>query len=114
MIGMMTIGVALSKQKNLSIDLKLLANMTIPKFILWPLFGFSIILIDLHFLNTFGREIYIMLAVISSVPLAGNLVAYAATLNLHPERTAATVLISTIMAFITVPVAVILVNYLVQ
>ena len=113
-IGMMIIGVALSKQSKLSLDFKLLASMFTPKFILWPLFGFAIILIDLHLFNAFSREIYIMLAVISSVPLAGNLVAYAATLNLHPERAAAAVLISTIMAFITVPVAVILVNYLVQ
>ena len=112
-IGMMIIGVALSKQSKLSIDFKLLVSMFTPKFILWPLFGFAIILIDLHLFNAFSHEIYFMLAVISSVPLAGNLVAYAATLNLHPERAAAAVLISTIMAFITVPVAVILVNYLV-
>ncbi len=111
-IGMMIIGVALSKQSKLEIDIKLLASMFTPKFILWPLFGFSVILLDkLHF-QAFGPEVHIMMAVVSSVPLAGNLVAYAATLKLHPEKAAAAVLISTLLAFITVPAAVIILQLL--
>lgn len=111
-IGMMIIGVALAKQSKLDIDFKLLLSMFTPKFILWPIFGFSVILIDQAYFQAFEQEVYIMLAVMSSVPLAGNLVAYAATLNLHPEKAAAAVLISTVLAFITVPLAVILVQML--
>ena len=37
-LGMMIIGIALSKQSRLEIDLKLLASMFTPKFILWPIF----------------------------------------------------------------------------
>lgn len=110
-IGMMIIGVALSKQNRLEIDFKLMASMFTPKFILWPLAGFAIILGDMHLTQAFSKEIYTMLAVMTAVPLAGNLVAYAATLNLHPERAAAAVLISTILAFITVPGAVFLLAY---
>ena len=47
-----------------------------------------------------------MLAIFAAVPLAGNLVAYAATLKLHPERMASAVLISTILGIFTVPTAV--------
>jgi predicted permease len=107
-IGMMIIGVALAKQSRLEIDWKLLLSMFTPKFILWPFFGFSVIWADMTYFQTFNHEIYMMLAVMTSVPLAGNLVAYAATLNLHPEKTATTVLLSTLFAFITVPAAVIL------
>ena len=107
-IGMMIIGVALSKQSRLEIDLKLLASMFTPKFILWPLFGFGVILADMTYFQAFEPEVHTMLAVMTAVPLAGNLVAYAATLNLHPERAATAVLISTLFAFITVPLAVIL------
>ncbi len=114
LLGMMTIGVALSKQKKLEFDIKLLTNMFIPKFVLWPLLGFSIILIDMNFTQAFGREVYIMLAIIVSVPLGGNLASYAATLNLHPERAATAVLISTVMAFITVPAAIIFAQYLLK
>lgn len=111
-LGMMIIGIALSKQSRLEIDLKLLASMFTPKFILWPIFGFGIILLDKAFFQTFGSETYTMMAVVSSVPLAGNLVAYAATLKLHPEKAAAAVLISTLLACITVPLAVIAVQLL--
>ena len=109
---MMIIGVALSKQSKLEIDWKLIASMFIPKFILWPMFGFGLILLDLSVLNMFSKEVHLMLAVIASVPLAGNLVAYAATLNLHPERTAGAVLLSTVFALFTVPAAVLLVQFL--
>lgn len=111
-LGMMIIGIALSKQSKLDIDLKLLAGMFTPKFILWPIFGFGLILLDKAFFQAFGNETYTMMAVVSSVPLAGNLVAYAATLKLHPEKAAAAVLISTLLAFITVPLAVIAVQLL--
>ncbi len=111
-IGMMIIGVALAKQNRLEVDLKLLASMFAPKFILWPLFGFSIILLDQAYFQAFEPEVHMMLAVMTSVPLAGNLVAYAATLNLHPERAAAAVLISTIFALFTVPAAVILYQFI--
>lgn len=111
-IGMMIIGVALSKQSRLEIDLKLLASMFTPKFILWPAFGFGVIFIDIAYFQAFEPEVHMMLAVMTTVPLAGNLVAYAATLNLHPERAAAAVLISTLFAFITVPLAVILYQFI--
>lgn len=105
-IGMMIIGVALSKQSKLDIDLKLLASLFIPKFIAWPVIGFALIALDLFALHWFGAEVHQMMAIICCVPLAGNLVAYAATLNLHPEKAAAAVLIATVMAFVTVPAAI--------
>lgn len=111
-IGMMIIGVALSKQSKLEIDLKLLTSMFVPKFILWPLFGFGLILLDRAYFQAFSPELHMMLAIMTTVPLAGNLVAYAATLNLHPEKAAAAVLISTILAFITVPLAIVILQLL--
>ncbi len=107
-IGMMIIGVALAKQSKLEIDVNLMLSMFTPKFVLWPLFGFAMIALDRMYFNAFEPEVHLMLAVMTTVPLAGNLVAYAATLNLHPERAAAVVLFSTLFAFITVPLAVVL------
>lgn len=112
LIGMMIIGVALSKQSKLEVDFKLLASMFIPKFILWPLFGLAVIIIDSLYFQAFRTETHQMLAIICAVPLAGNLVAYAATLKLHPEKAATAVLISTILGIFTVPLAVILVKLL--
>jgi len=111
-LGMMIIGVALSKQSKLELDFKLLAGMFTPKFILWPLGGLAVIAIDKLYFQAYSTEIYQMLAIFCSVPLAGNLVAYAATLNLHPGRTASNVLISTALGFITVPLAVLAIKLL--
>lgn len=102
-IGMMLIGVALSKQPRLEIDIKLLANFIATKFILWPIMAISIVLADLHIFKIFSPEIHQMGLVLSAIPLAGNLVAYASTLKLHPEKAAACVLLTTIIAFFTVP-----------
>lgn len=107
-IGMMIIGVALSKLDRLEMDWKLLLNLFIPKFVAWPLVGFGIVLADLHYLHWFTEEVHTMLVIITSVPLAGNLVAYAATLKLHPEKAAAAVLISVILGIFTVPAAVLI------
>lgn len=112
LIGMMIIGVALSKQSKLDIDFKLMTSMFVPKFILWPLLSFGVIIIDINYFGAFSSEVHLMIAIMSAVPLAGNLVAYAATLKLHPEKAAATVLISTVFACLTVPAAVILVQLL--
>ena len=105
-LGMMIIGIAISKQSKLEIDIKLIVGLYASKFILWPIFGFAVIIIDKLYFQTFSTPIYQMIAVFSTTPLAGNLVAYAATLKLHPERMASAVLISTILGIFTVPLAV--------
>lgn len=113
-IGMMIIGVALSKLPRLEIDWKLTANLFAPKFILWPLAGFGLIFLDMHVMHWYGREVYTMIAIITSVPLAGNLVAYSVMLNLHPEKAAAAVLLSTILGIASVPCAVLLLQLILQ
>jgi predicted permease len=102
-IGMMLIGVALSKQAKLVPDWRLMAWMFAPKFILWPLAGFGIIAADAAFFHALDADIYKMIAIFTSVPLAGNVVAFAANLDLHPERAATAVLASTLLAIVTVP-----------
>ncbi len=113
-IGMMIIGVALSKLPSLDPDWGLIANLFVPKFIVWPIVGFTIILGDMGYFQLFSSEVYYLLAIITSVPLAGNLVAYAATLNLHPEKTAAAVLLSTILGILSVPGAVLLLELILR
>jgi len=105
-LGMMIIGIAISKQSKLEIDIKLILGLFASKFILWPAFGFAVIIIDELYFQAFSMPIYQMIAVFSATPLAGNLVAYASTLKLHPERMASAVLISTILGIFTVPLAV--------
>lgn len=109
-IGMMLIGIALSKLPKLELDMRLMRWMFAPKFILWPLAGAAIITLDHVYFHAFEKDIYGLIAIFVSVPLAGNIVAFAANLNLHPERAAGAVLISTVLGIITVPAAVLLVQ----
>ncbi len=111
-IGMMLIGVALGKMQKLEFDARLLRWLFTAKFLIWPLGGISFVLFDLHMLHGFDATIHQMILIFTTVPLAGNLVAYAATLNLHPERTAAAVLASTVFAILTVPAAILLYPFL--
>ena len=110
-IGMMIIGVALGKLEKLELDWKLTLNLFIPKFVAWPLLGFACVLTDLYILHWYEYEVHAMFIIITCVPLAGNLVAYSATLNLHPEKAAAAVLLSTIFGLFSVPGAVLLLQY---
>ena len=113
-IGMMIIGVALSKQKRLDLNWALMANSFTIRFIIWPALGLSLVLLDLYILQIFPAEVHQMVMIVTAVPLAANLVAYAATLDLHPERAAACVLVSTVLAFFTVPAAVLVYQMLVS
>lgn len=102
-IGMMLIGVALGKQDKLDIDARLIGWLYAPRFILWPLVGVLFVIADMYFFHLYGAEIYTLVMIFCSVPLAGNTVAFAADLNLYPERAAAAVLISTVMAMFFLP-----------
>jgi hypothetical protein len=111
-IGMMLIGVALSKMDAFEFDWRLMRWLFTAKFLVWPLGGFAFVLYDLHVLHAFDAVIHQMILIFTAVPLAGNLVAYAATLNLHPERAATAVLASTLFGIITVPAAFLIYPYL--
>jgi len=111
-IGMMLIGVALSKQLKLEVDWRLIKWMFSAKFIMWPALMAIAIAFDMLFFHALQTEIHQMMMIFATVPLAANLTAFSATLNLHPEKTAVAVLISTLLAFVTVPAAVIVVQLL--
>jgi predicted permease len=101
--GMMIIGIALSKMKKLEFDLRLLGWLFGAKFLMWPLLGFAVVLIDLHALHLFSPVVHGLMLIFCSVPLMANLVAYAAQLNLHPEKAASSVLLSTLFAIVYMP-----------
>lgn len=109
-LGMMIIGIALSKQRTLQVDARLLTWLFIPRFILWPLAGWGIIMADALIFHLYDATLYQMIAIFTAVPLAGNLVAYASTLKLHPERAAASVLLSTFLALLSVSANLLLVR----
>lgn len=102
-LGMMLIGVALGKLPRLELNVKLLSYLSVVKFIIWPLAMLGLIMLDINVMHLFDAQIYTMFVIIGVVPLAGNIVAYAAELDVHPEEAAMTVLLSTFFALLYIP-----------
>ena len=101
-IGMMLLGVALSKYK-LQINWTLLGSLSFTKFILWPAFMLGLALADQTWFHLYDPRIYKMLLVIGCVPVAANVVAYATHLDIKPGEAAVAVLITTLISVFYLP-----------
>ncbi len=102
-LGMMMIGIAISKLDRIEFDLKLTSALFVVKFAFWPLAILTFIYLDMNILGLLSADIYNIMMVYSAMPLMGNLVAYASEHDLNPARVAMAVLASTLFAAITIP-----------
>lgn len=105
-LGMMLIGLALSSVQKQTFDLKFLSLGVFGKFILWPLFMGSFILLDHHYFHLYDYFTYKILLILSAVPIAANTVAFATQLNTRPDKAAAVVVLSTLIALVFLPLMV--------
>tara|TARA_R110002124_G_scaffold287216_2_gene471674 strand:- start:110545 stop:111486 length:942 start_codon:yes stop_codon:yes gene_type:complete len=104
-IGMMLIGVGLSKLPSLHINLKFTGLIFLHKFIIWPAVFIALLCIDKSYTHWLNDDAYLMLFLISICPLPANAVAYAVQLKLPAEEAAAAILASTLLALLYVPAA---------
>jgi len=102
-VGMMLIGAALARVDKLVIGPKFLGITFVSQFILWPALVFGLIMLDVHILHWFEPQVYQILFIMAAVPPAANTVAFAAKLNLNPEKAATTVLLGTLLGLFAVP-----------
>jgi malate permease and related proteins len=103
-LGMMMIGLGLSTLHRLEVNLRFLTVLLVEKFIVWPLLALGVIALDHlgpQWLDPLAVQVILTFSV---VPLAANTVAFAAQLRVHPEKAAAAVLISTVLALGYMPV----------
>lgn len=107
-VGMMIIGIALSKSKKLVIAPKFLSLTFFSQFVVWPIIMLSLITLDKQVLQLFEPEVHLMLFVMSIVPPAANITAFATQLDLNPEKAATTVLLATTFALFYIPAVLIL------
>lgn len=103
LLGMMMIGMGLSKFSTAHTDLKFIALSFTAKFFAWPLIVVALIAIDKSFFGFYNKDIYNIFTLMSIVPLAANSVAYAVELKVYPDKVALTVLLSTIFALFYIP-----------
>lgn len=89
---------------KVDVDVKYLKIAYFYRFIFWPMTILFIIFIDKNFIGFLSQEIYKVLFLFSVVPLAGNTVTLAVLLKARPEKASFTVLISTLISVIYIPV----------
>lgn len=102
-IGMMILGLALSNVKTLTLSWRFISLAFIGKFVTWPLAAYTLIMIDQNLTTLFTNDIHQMFFILSIVPTAANVSAFAAQLNIKPEKAATTILLGTILALVSIP-----------
>ena len=102
-IGMMIIGVSLGRIDSIKIGWRFLSVAFAVKFVIWPIIAFALIMLDRMVLHWYDTPIHQILFIIAIVPQAANTSAFAAQLDLNPEKAASTILIGTIFALFYIP-----------
>lgn len=103
-LGMMMIGLGLATIERLRFDIAFIGVAFLAKFIVWPFVALGLIYLDTHWLHLFSQPIHHALFIISIVPMAANTVVIATLLKSEPEKIAMAVLLSTLVALISVPI----------
>lgn len=100
-LGMMTIGLTLAGYRKITLDWPFLLAMIGWKHIVHPLVGSLVFgLLDVP------AQTLAVIALMLATPMAGNIVMIANDLGVHPEKAALSVMVSTLLAIVTVPLAV--------
>lgn len=101
-LGMMVIGITLATYRALEVDWKFLVCALGWKHLLYPVVG---ILVFGSLLNMSAATLAVIVLMLAT-PMAANTVVIAAHLGVHPEKAALAVMVSTLLAAVTVPFAV--------
>lgn len=103
-LGMVTIGLALSRIIEFNFDIKFTAALFFNKFILFPLVFFLFILLDRFIFGLYNGNYYNALQILSLAPMATNTIVIASLYNIYPEKVATAVLLSLIFTLIYMPI----------
>ncbi len=111
-IGMMIVGAALSRVDKLVIAPRFIGWAFLGKFIIFPAISVALIMLDKFVFGIYQTEIHKLFFVLSIVPPAANIAAFAVEMDLNPEKAATTILIGTILALFTIPLMLILFDHI--
>ncbi|WP_294967157.1 transporter [Sulfurimonas sp.] len=106
-LGMMLMGmglVGLKLKKGSDLDYKFISILFILKFVFWPIAILTFIYIDKTYFMFLNEDLYKVMFLFGIVPLAGNTVTLAVLLDAKPEKASFTVLLSTLVSVIYIPI----------
>lgn len=102
-LGMMIVGAALAGVEKLVFGPRFMTLVFLGKFVAWPVLVYAFVLFDEHVLRWYGQDIHNLILIMSLVPPAANIAAFAAQMNLKPEKAATTILAGTVFALVYIP-----------
>ncbi len=110
-LGMMMIGVSVSKLSKLQFYWPEIFALFAIKYIAWPVMLGLFIVLDIYWWKMFDHQIHSMMLILSVMPLFANYVAYAAENDLFPERAGSAVLLSSFFSVVSIPLAYFFIQY---
>ena len=115
LMGVMLIGLGISKIKQFKLDLKFLSFGFLAKFLVWPVLISILIYLDKNYFGLMNYYlvdgiprpdlVYQTFLILSLVPMGANVVAMSLEFNISPEKTAFTIFLSYIFAIFYIPLA---------
>ncbi|MBK9584482.1 MAG: AEC family transporter [Alphaproteobacteria bacterium] len=102
-MGMMIVGAALSNVERLVFGPRFMAFVFFGKFVAWPVLIYAFVAFDRAILQWYTPDIHNLMLIMSLVPPAANIAAFAAQMNLKPEKAATTILAGTVFALLYIP-----------
>lgn len=103
-LGMVTIGLALSTIKEFKIDVKFTGAAFASKFLFFPILFNLFILLDRFVLGWYDVNYYNALQILSMTPIATNTIVLASLYKIYPEKMATAVLLSLIFVLVYLPI----------
>ena len=103
-VGMMIVGAALPPLSRLVWAPRFLALAFVGKFVAWPVAAGALVLMDRAGPQLLPPEAHKLILVLSVLPPAANVAAFAAALDLRPDKAATAVLLGTLFALAYIPV----------
>ena len=104
-LGMMLVGVALSGIRIAHFDIKFQSFVHLGKFLVTPAIICSGVWLEAAMLDIFDIEARVIIVIISLVPLAANIAAFAAMFDIRTKTASLAVMISTCLALVFLPFA---------
>ncbi|SBS28467.1 Membrane transport protein [Marinomonas spartinae] len=98
-LGMMVIGISLSKITRAEFDVKYLISSVIWKHLIVPFLG-----VLFYYQFSLDKNVIMIIALMLSTPMAGNVVVVSNQLNVHSEIAAIAVMISTLLSVFSIPI----------
>ncbi|GEM_PF-732614 len=102
-LGMAIIGLSMAKISRVHFDFNYIWNAALWRFPVWSLAAFAIVLADIWFFDVLPSDYRAFIILYAAMPLPANSVAYAAQLNVHPQKAASAVLATTLIALAYIP-----------